>query len=124
MKLFTVSCIIGALNPAPAICFSKNEPPAPRSFSLSATAKAAGIRVFKNGGFLDGTPDEASIRARFAQFVKTTQKKKYMIVICHFRPSTVLFLEKLNKEYAELPVRLVTLPEMAELLADPKSGEE
>ena len=87
-------------------------------------AKAAGIRVFKNGGFLDGTPDEGAIRARFAQFVKTTQKKKYMIVICHFRPSTVLFLEKLNKEYAELPVRLVTLPEMAELLADPKSGEE
>ena len=87
-------------------------------------AKAAGIRVFKNGGFLDGTPDDVAIRARFAQFVKTTQQKKYMIVICHFRPGTVLFLEKLSKEYTKLPVRLVTLPEMAELLADPKSGEE
>ena len=87
-------------------------------------AKAAGIRAFKNGGFLDGTPDKNSIRARFDQVVKTTQKKKDMIVICHFRPGTVLFLEKLNEEYTELPVRLVTLPEMAELLADTESVEE
>ena len=87
-------------------------------------AEAAGIRAFKNGGFLDGTPDKDSIRARFKQVIKTTQKKKHMIVICHFRPDTILFLEKLNEEYTELPVRLVTLPEMAELLAGRESGEK
>lgn len=87
-------------------------------------AEAAGVRAFKNGGFLDGTPDKDSIKARFAQAVKTAQRKKYMIVICHFRPVTVIFLEKLNKEYTELPVRLVTLPEMAELLAGTESGDK
>ena len=79
-------------------------------------AKAAGITAFRNRGFLDGTPDKDSIRARFDQAVKTTQQRGDMIVICHFRPATLLFLEKLNKNHTELPVRLVTLPEMAEIL--------
>lgn len=87
-------------------------------------AVAAGITAFKNGLFLDGTPDQSYIRARFEQAVQTTQKKRDIIVICHFRPDTILFLEKLNKEYTELPVRLVTLPEMAKLLVDTDSGEE
>jgi hypothetical protein len=46
-----------------------------------------------------------------------------MIVICHFRPATLLFLEKLNKEYTKLPVRLVTLPEMAEMLVTNEDEE-
>ena len=79
-------------------------------------AKAAGITALRNRGFLDGTPDKDSIRARFDQVVKTTQQRGDMIVICHFRPATLLFLEKLNKNHTELPVRLVTLPEMAEIL--------
>ena len=79
-------------------------------------AKAAGITALRNRGFLDGTPDKDSIRARFDQAVKTTQQRGDMIVICHFRPATLLFLEKLNKNHTELPVRLVTLPEMAEIL--------
>ncbi|MDY9920914.1 MAG: divergent polysaccharide deacetylase family protein [Synergistota bacterium] len=79
-------------------------------------AKAADIIALRNRGFLDGTPDKDSIRARFDQIVKTTLKSGDMIVICHFRPATLLFLEKLNKEYTKLPVRLVTLPEMAEML--------
>ncbi|MDD4159918.1 MAG: divergent polysaccharide deacetylase family protein [Synergistaceae bacterium] len=87
-------------------------------------AKAAGITALKNSGFLDGTPDKDSIRARFDHVVKTTQQRGNMIVICHFRPATLLFLEKLNEEYAELPVRLVTLPEMAGIIKENEDKEE
>lgn len=86
-------------------------------------AKAAGITALRNRGFLDGTPDKDSIKARFDQVVKTTLKRGDMIVICHFRPATLLFLEKLNKEYTKLPVRLVTLPEMAEMLVTNEDEE-
>lgn len=86
-------------------------------------AKAAGIQAFKNRGFLDGTPDKDSIRARFEQAVKTAEQKGDMIVICHFRPATFLFLEDLNERYKELPVRLVTLPQMGERQKE-KEGEE
>lgn len=87
-------------------------------------AKAAGIMALRNNGFLDGTPDKESIRARFDQVVKTTLKRGNMIVICHFRPATILFLENLNNEYTELPVRLVTIPEMAEILKENEDEEE
>jgi hypothetical protein len=87
-------------------------------------AKAAGIMALRNRGFLDGTPDKDSIKARFDQVVKTTLQRGDMIVICHFRPATLLFLETLNKEYAKLPVRLVTLPEMPEILKENEGGEE
>lgn len=87
-------------------------------------AKAAGIMALKNNGFLDGTPDKESIRARFDQVVKTTLQRGNMIVICHFRPATILFLERLNNEYTELPVRLVTIPEMAEIIKENEDEEE
>ena len=87
-------------------------------------AKAAGITAFRNRGFLDGTPDKDSIRARFDQIVKTAVKRGDMIVICHFRPATLLFLEGLDREYRDLPVRLVTLPEMAEILSKAQKDEE
>ncbi|MGE4445339.1 MAG: divergent polysaccharide deacetylase family protein [Synergistaceae bacterium] len=87
-------------------------------------AKAAGIMALKNRGFLDGTPDKDSIKARFDQVVKTTLQRGDMIVICHFRPATLLFLETLNKEYTKLPVRLVKLPEMAETQKENEDGEE
>ena len=87
-------------------------------------AKAAGIPAFKNRGFLDGTPDKDSIGARFDQIIKTTVKRGDMIVICHFRPATLLFLEGLDREYRDLPVRLVTLTEMAEILSKAKEDEE
>ncbi|NLD05488.1 MAG: divergent polysaccharide deacetylase family protein [Synergistaceae bacterium] len=88
------------------------------------TAKAAGIRSLKNQAFLDGTPDKDVIRARFDQVVKMTLQRGNMIAICHFRPATIPFLEKLNKEYMELPVLLVTLPEMAEILKEKEDDEE
>ena len=87
-------------------------------------AKAAGVTAFKNRGFLDGTPDKESIKARFDQILKTTVKRGEMIVICHFRPATLLFLEGLDREYLDLPVRLVTLTEMAEILSKAKEDEE
>ena len=87
-------------------------------------AKAAGIMTLRNRGFLDGTPDKDSIKARFDQVVKTTLQRGDMIVICHFRPATLLFLETLNKEYTKLPVRLVTIPEMAETQKENEDGEE
>lgn len=87
-------------------------------------AKAAGITALRNRGFLDGTTDKNSISARFEQAVKTAGHRGSMIVICHFRPATLLFLEELNKRYTELPVRLVTLPEMAEILKENEDKEE
>lgn len=87
-------------------------------------AKAAGITSFRNRGFLDGTPDKDSIKARFDQAVKTAVKRGDLIVICHFRPATLLFLEALNREYRQLPVRLVTLPEMAAILSKRHKSEE
>jgi polysaccharide deacetylase 2 family uncharacterized protein YibQ len=87
-------------------------------------AQAAGITAFRNMGFLDGTPDKDSIRARFDEVIKTTVKRGNTIVICHFRPATLLFLEDLAGRYRDLPIRLVTLPEMAEILSKDQKVEE
>ncbi len=87
-------------------------------------ARASGITAFRNRGFLDGTPNKDAIEAKFNEAVKQAVKRKDMILICHFRPSTVLFLEKLNMKYMDLPVRLVTLSEMADLLSKVKHEEE
>ena len=76
------------------------------------TARAVGIKAVKNGGFLDNTADKDAIAARFAEAVKQARKNGGCVVICHFRPATMLFLKKLNAEYKSLPVRLTTLPEM------------
>lgn len=45
-------------------------------------------------------------------------------MICHFRPVTVMFLEELDKRYKELPVKLVTIPDMFLLQKIIKQGEE
>ncbi|MEG1824133.1 MAG: divergent polysaccharide deacetylase family protein [Cloacibacillus sp.] len=76
------------------------------------TALAAGLPALRNGGFLDNTPDKRAITARFDEVVKTAQKSGHAVVICHFRPATIMFLEELNKNYKDLPVKLVTAPEM------------
>lgn len=81
-------------------------------------AKAADIIALRNRSFLDGTQDKDLIRARFDEVVKTAINRGDMIAICHFRPVTLLFLEKLSKDYLDLPVRLVTLTEMAEILRE------
>ncbi|MCE5201903.1 MAG: divergent polysaccharide deacetylase family protein [Synergistaceae bacterium] len=80
-------------------------------------AKAAGVTALKNNGFLDGTADKNAIKAKFNEAVKYAVKRGHLIVICHFRPVTVLFLEELNANYRTLPVRLITIPEMAGILA-------
>lgn len=80
-------------------------------------AKAAGIGAFRNRGFLDGTPDKNSIKARFDEAVRQALKRGDMTVICHFRPATLLFLEDLDKNYEHLPVKLVTIPELGEFLS-------
>lgn len=88
------------------------------------TAIAAGIPSVMNSGFLDNTPDKAAISARFEEAVRTAQKKGSAVMICHFRPVTVMFLEELDKRYKELPVKLVTIPDMFLLQKIIKQGEE
>ena len=75
-------------------------------------AKAAGIGTLKNRGFLDHTADKDAIEARFHETIKMASKRGDLVVICHFRPATVLFLSKLSKTRHNLPVDLVTVPEM------------
>ncbi|MCD7878176.1 MAG: divergent polysaccharide deacetylase family protein [Cloacibacillus porcorum] len=82
------------------------------------TAVAAGVPSVQNRGFLDNTADKNAIAARFREIVKNAQRRGSLVVICHFRPSTVMFLEELNKNYKELPVKLVTIPEMLKLLKE------
>ncbi|WP_455600031.1 divergent polysaccharide deacetylase family protein [Cloacibacillus sp.] len=90
------------------------------------TAVAAGVPSVQNRGFLDNTADKNAIAARFREIVKNAQRRGSLVVICHFRPSTVMFLEELNKNYKELPVKLVTIPEMLKLMkessAEPEGG--
>ena len=90
------------------------------------TAVKEGVRAFQNKGFLDGTPDKDAIEAKFNEAVKYAIKKKQgrMILICHFRPATVLFLEKLNRGYAGLPVSFVTLPVMDKRDKEAANGED
>ena len=90
------------------------------------TAVKEGVREFQNKGFLDGTPDKDAIEAKFNEAVKYAIKKKQgrMILICHFRPATVLFLEKLNRGYAGLPVSFVTLPVMDKRDKEAANGED
>lgn len=80
-------------------------------------AKEAGLQALQNGGFLDNTADKNAIAARFKEIVKNAEKRGALVVICHFRPSTVSFLEELNGKYKSLPVQMVTVPEMLSLLS-------
>ena len=47
--------------------------------------------------------------------MRNAQKRGALLIICHFRPATVAFLEELNARYKNLPVRFVTVPEMLAL---------
>ena len=81
-------------------------------------AKEAKIRTFINRGFLDGVADEKVIKDRFDEIVNITLKNGNAVVICHFRPATVGFLEKLSQKKEDLPIKLVTISEMAEIMYD------
>lgn len=89
-----------------------------------AAALSAGVEALQNRGFLDNTADKNAIAARFREIVKNAQKRGALVVICHFRPSTVMFLEELAKNYKNLPVKLVTAPEMLKLIKEgaPEEG--
>lgn len=75
-----------------------------------------GVPALRNRGFLDGSPAKSEIEKRFNEIVKLAAKRGDAIVICHFRPTTVTFLESLAGKKDALPVRLVTIPEMQERL--------
>lgn len=79
-------------------------------------ARASKVPSLRNRGFLDGSPEKSVIEKRFAEIVKVAVKRGDAVVICHFRPTTVTFLESLARRKDTLPVRLVTIPEMAALL--------
>ena len=78
-------------------------------------ARRAGVPALQNRGFLDNSTDKAEIAKRFDELVRNAQKRGALLIICHFRPATVAFLEELNARYKNLPVRFVTVPEMLAL---------
>ncbi|MDO4988128.1 MAG: divergent polysaccharide deacetylase family protein [Synergistes sp.] len=76
-------------------------------------AKETGIPALKNNGFLDNVADESVIWSYYRNAAAIAVKKnKTVIVICHFRPHTIAFLEELNKVYKQQKVSFVTLPEL------------
>lgn len=79
-------------------------------------AKEAKIRTFINRGFLDNRSDEKYIELEFKKVVNKALKNGNAVVICHFRPETITFLEKLNEIRETIPVKLVTIPQMAEMM--------
>ena len=87
-------------------------------------ARELGVSAAQNSRFLDGEADLASIEAQFDEAVKIAVRNGGAAVICHFRPVTVQFLEKLNKSYRKLPVRLVTLPEFIKARAAGEVGAD
>lgn len=78
-------------------------------------AVRSGVRALRNRGFLDGSAEKSDIESRFDEAVKIASKRGSVIVICHFRPATVSFLETIARRKGSLPVRLVTIPEFARL---------
>lgn len=76
------------------------------------TASKLGVPMAENSLFLDNQADVAQISARFDEAARIAVQNGGAAVICHFRPASVEFLEKLDKRYKKLPVRLVTLPEL------------
>lgn len=77
-----------------------------------------GVPALRNRGFLDGSPEKSEIEKRFNEIVRLAEKRGDAIAICHFRPATVAFLESLAARKNSLPVRLVTIPEMKEILKE------
>lgn len=75
-----------------------------------------GVPTMKNNGFLDGSPEKKEIEKRFDEVIKFAARRGSAIAICHFRPTTVSFLEQLTLRKDTLPLRLVTIPEMLSLL--------
>lgn len=76
------------------------------------TALEMGVPALKNNGFLDNTPDKNAIAAQFKKAEKTAERRGAAVVICHFRPATMAFLEDLSKNKGSLRVKLVTIPQM------------
>ena len=76
------------------------------------TALDASIPALKNNLFLDNRPDKAEIKKRLNEAVQLARKNGSAVVICHFRPVTVEFLEELSQNYKKLPVKIVTVPEL------------
>lgn len=85
-----------------------------KSVAYSAALKA-GVPALQNRGFLDNSADKKEIAKRFDELLRLARKRGALLIICHFRPATVAFLEELNSRYASLPVRFVTVPEMLAL---------
>ena len=75
-----------------------------------------GLPTLRNRGFLDNKSDTKAIKAAFDKFLPNASKSGHLVMICHFRPATIPFLEALNKNYKDLPVEFVTVPEMIERL--------
>jgi polysaccharide deacetylase 2 family uncharacterized protein YibQ len=90
-------------------------------------ARDAGLSAAENSRFLDNKANVKAIAAQMETSVKMALRRKHMIVICHLRPRTVDFLEKFASEIdpethklRKSGIKLITLPELAELMKEDK----
>lgn len=79
-------------------------------------AVSKGVKALKNNCFIDGTTDVNTMHKRFNEAVNIALKRGNAVAICHFRPATLKFLRGLAQKKDSLPVRFVTIPEMASLV--------
>jgi len=87
-------------------------------------AKELGLPAAQNSLFLDNEADTDAVSAKFDEAVKIAERRGSAAVICHFRPASVRFLERLDKKYKSLPVRLVTLPTLVKITSAHHKGTE
>ncbi len=80
------------------------------------TAKAFGLRTASNSGFLDNEPNLQKMEVELNLAIAHAKEEGGAIAICHLRPDTVAFLERLSRdELAQKGVLLVTLPQLMQL---------
>lgn len=77
-------------------------------------ARNLDVKALKNDIFLDNKSDEKAIEDMLNIAVKMAKRRGRIIAICHFRPTTVSFLEHLDARYEKIPVNFINIPQMAE----------
>jgi polysaccharide deacetylase 2 family uncharacterized protein YibQ len=78
------------------------------------TARRLGIRAAERRVFLDGTPDEAAIKARIEELFQTARDRGRAVGICHPKPETLAALRKYVALAEDYGVTLVFASEIVE----------
>lgn len=74
-------------------------------------AREKGVKTYINNGFLDGEADKNKIRHRFDDIIRKN-KRKNIVLICHFRPETIKFLKELDENYNNKLYSFVTIADL------------